>query len=161
MEAIEKLKLDMLENYTLREDSLKLKSGIKRLEAVVENVSKIRKEQQSAFIRWSETMLSKNKDVYNYFEENIEKEEEKMSFADYVPEMIEILREEGEVRGISKGIAQEKLNSIKRLLTYKLKSEIDNEVVELLNEAPLNKLDEIEKKIFEITALEEVKEILK
>ena len=40
---------------------------------------------------------------YNYFEENIEKEVENMAFADYVPEMIEILRGEGEARGISKG----------------------------------------------------------
>lgn len=135
--------------------------SIKRLEAVVENVSKISQEQQSAFIRWSETMLGKNNDVYNYFEENIEKEVENMAFADYVPEMIEILKEEGRVEGIRKGIAQEKLNSIKRLLNYKLKSGINNEVVKLINEASLDKLDEVERKIFEISSWEEVEEIIK
>lgn len=84
-----------------------------------------------------------------------------MAFANYIPKMIENWKGEGRVEGIRKGITQEKLNWIKRLLNYKLKSGINNEVEELINKASLDKLDEMERKIFEISSWEEVEEIIK
>lgn len=131
--------------------------AIERLQMVVDNVSNIRQEQQRNFIRWNETMFRNDNLVYNYFEENIDEEVCNMSFAEYVPEMIEIWKEEGETRGIKK----EKIASIKRLLSYKLKGIINVDIIQLIDEAPLEKLDEIEKKIFEISSWEEVEEIIK
>lgn len=126
--------------------------SIKRLKTVVENVSKIRKEQQKAFVKWSETMFCKDDKVYNYFEENIKKEEEKMAFADYVPEMFEILKKQGEVRG--------KTGMIRRLLIKKLKCEPSEKISKLIEEASEDKLEKIEDKIFEINSWKEVEEIL-
>ena len=130
--------------------------ALKRLEIVAQNVTKINRESQKAFVKWSETMFYKEDKIYNYFEENIKKEEEKMSFAEHVPGMIEILKEQGRTDGIKKG----KTQLIRKLLIKKLKSEPSLEISRLIEEASGDKLESIEDKIFEIDSWKEVEEIL-
>ena len=126
--------------------------ALKRLEVVAKNVTKINREAQKAFIKWSETIFCGEDKVYNYFQENMKKEEEKMSFAEHVPGMIEILKKQGEVRG--------KTGMIRRLLIKKLKCEPSQEISKLIEQASGDKLESIEDKIFEIDSWNEVEKIL-
>ena len=84
-----------------------------------------------------------------------------MAFADYVPEMFEILRGQGEARGVEKGLEKGKVEVIKRLLVKKLKSEPNNKIQMLIENANAEKFEIIEDRIFEITSWEEVEEIIK
>lgn len=66
----------------------------------------------------------------------------------------------GEERGKIIGIAEGRISSLKRLLSYKLKINLNSECMNLIDNVPISKLDEIERKIFEITSWKEVEEIL-
>ena len=74
-------------------------------------------------------------------------------------------RAEGKIIGIregfNNGMVAERVASIKRLLHYKLKISLSSRRMELIDKAPIEKLSEIEMKIFEITSWKEVEEILK
>lgn len=65
---------------------------------------------------------------------------------------------EGEERGKIIGINEGRVMSIKRLLSYKLN--LDLECMEKINELSISKLEELERKIFEITSWEEVEDII-
>ena len=67
----------------------------------------------------------------------------------------------GKIVGIRDGIATEKVSAIKRLIYYKFKISLKSKQLKLIDNAPLDKLEEIERKIFEITSWEEIEEILK
>lgn len=131
--------------------------ALKRFERVVENVSKISREGQKAFIRWSDMMFGRNEKVREYFEKNIEKEDEKMGFAEFVPGMIEIWEGRGEARGRVEGKAE----TIKRILVKKLRIKPSSEVEMLIEKLDSEKLESIEDRIFDISSWEEVEDIIK
>ena len=62
--------------------------------------------------------------------------------------------------GFNNGMIAEKVASIKRLLHYKLKIALTSKHMELIDNASLDKLEEIERNIFEVTSWKEVEEIL-
>lgn len=63
----------------------------------------------------------------------------------------------GKIAGIRDGIR----SSVKRLLEYKLNCYLSLNQMEMIENASVDKLEEIQKNIFEITSWEEVEAILK
>jgi len=125
----------------------------KRLIELGEKLNKLNKEEVIDFIRWVVNMFEINEYSEKTIEEKFIKEEKEMG------NLAKIGREIYE-DGFEKGIEKGKIISIKTLLCKKLKEE-NEEVSKLLNKVPIEKIEEIEEKIFEITSWEEVEKILK
>jgi len=62
--------------------------------------------------------------------------------------------------GFSKGMEREKVLTIKRLLSHKLNINLYSKKMELLDDVPIEKINKIEEKIFEITSWKDVREII-
>ena len=115
----------------------------------IKRIKELNKKDRKALMSWCRCMFIDKKEVRKYIKENL-KEEKRMGlgFAEFVPEIIEMWKSQGRVESISK------------LLSRKFKNEITDEIKEKINNVSTEKLDEIEDKIFEITSIHEVLEIL-
>ena len=105
-------------------------------------------------MKWPEVMFYKEESVvYDYFEENLKKEEKKdMALADLIPGAIKILKDEGRI--------VEKRSLIIKLLTKKLNERASESILELIENADINELEKVEDRIFEIESWSDVRELI-
>jgi len=142
-----------------------------KLRNIISLVGKLDEKEQDAFIKCAEGMFYRyNSVVYDYFEENFKKEEEKdMALIDLIPGAIEIFRDEGRTEGFARGKDEgrdegrliEKRSMLVNILTKKLGSEPNRKLLMLIGNSSKDSLDKIEEKIFEIMSWKEVEEMIK
>ena len=128
----------------------------KRFNMLLESLKYAEKEEIEMFMRWLTSVFVINEQSQKIIEEEFIKEDEPMS---NLARIARSIYNDGEERGKIIGITEGRITSIKRLLNYKLK--VNLECMELIDNLPLTKLEEIEKRIFEITSWEEVEKIIR
>ena len=136
----------------------------KRFNILLESLKYADKEEIEMFMRWLTSTFVINEQSQKIIEAKFIKEDEPMSnLARIARSIYNDGKSEGEKfgeeRGKIIGITEGRITSIKRLLSYKLK--VNLECMELIDNLPLTKLEEIEKRIFEITSWEEVEKIIR
>lgn len=124
-----------------------------KLRNIIDLISKLDPKEQRSFVKWAEVMFYRVDNVYEYFEENLQKEEKRdMALIDLIPGAIEIFRDEGREEG--ELIA--KKSSIRKILTKKLKEEAPESVICKIESMSIAELEDIEDRIFEIESWNEI-----
>ena len=137
------------------------------VELTEENITLMDKESWKIFMTWvTKIFVIDEKSRIEIESKVLSEEEEDMG-------TLALIREEifndGKIVGIQQGFndgkiegfKDGKLSSVKKLLECKLKVKLSIKQIRLINKASIEMLEEIEKKIFEITSWEEIEEILR
>lgn len=122
----------------------------KRFNTLLGSLKYADKEEIEIFMRWLTSVFVIDEEKRERIDEKFIRRDEPMSNLTRIARSI---YNDGEERG--------RITSIKKLLSYKLKISLDSECMELINNISLPKLEEIERKIFEITSWKEVEELIR
>lgn len=139
-------------------DTVNKENMEKELKNLSKAIKKLNDEELKIFLEWIKNVLTISKEEKEKVEKIMIKEERNMhNFAILVEEMFTEKKMEGRAEGKVEGRSE----TIKRMISYKLKIYLSPSQLELIDNATEESLNEMEQKIFEITSWEEVEEIIK